>query len=102
VLDDLGDPCDAIDTQAPVNDDRQLGVEAAWGYYWVTGAGLFATGSGPDFQMIYQFDSDWNLVETYPQLTSSVTWGGRDMAAIEDENLLFAGASATSTSREPS
>ncbi|MFG0286404.1 MAG: hypothetical protein ACF8R7_18475, partial [Phycisphaerales bacterium JB039] len=90
-VDDPGDPCEAFDIQAVVNDNRILGIEYAWGYYWVTGAGLSTVGSGPEFQKIYQFDECWNLIETYPQMTTSPTWGGRDPAAIEDDNLLYIG-----------
>ncbi|MEQ8316281.1 MAG: GC-type dockerin domain-anchored protein [Phycisphaerales bacterium] len=69
-------------------DTGNLGIEFAWGYYWVTHNGAFATGT----QVLVQFDSDWNEVESYLQLTNSPSWGQRDGASIESENLLFFGA----------
>ncbi|MFI4917282.1 MAG: GC-type dockerin domain-anchored protein [Phycisphaerales bacterium JB060] len=69
-------------------DTGNLGVEFAFGYYWVTHNGDFATGT----QVLNQYDSDWNLVESYLQLTNSPMWGQRDGAAIESENRLFFGA----------
>ncbi|MFG0283285.1 MAG: GC-type dockerin domain-anchored protein [Phycisphaerales bacterium JB039] len=88
-LADIGDPCENFVTQTITRDNRSLGIEYAWGYFWVTGAGV--GGSGPEFQRIYQFDGCWNLIETYPQQTTSEIWGGRDPAAVEDENLLYIG-----------
>src|SRR5690606_4238439 len=62
VLDALGDPVAAVDLAPATGNNRLLGVEHAFGYYWVTGS-LSATAGD---QWIYQFDEDWNLVETWP------------------------------------
>jgi hypothetical protein len=89
-IDDLGDFCEAFDAGGATGDPRLLGIDHAWGYYWMTGAG---DGTGtPGQQVIRQFDEDWNLVETYQQLTTTPVWGGRDLASIDSENLLLTGA----------
>ena len=71
-------------------DTGNLGIEFAFGYYWVTHNGGFTTGT----QELMQFDTDWNLVETYLQITNSPQWGQRDGESIESENRLFFGAEA--------
>ncbi len=78
----------AIDLDTLTGDIRNLGIEFAWGYYFVSRSGEFVTGT----QVISQYDADFNLVEEYFQITGSATWGGRDGAAIESENALFFGA----------
>ena len=77
-----------VDVETLVGDNGVLGVEYAFGYYWVTHNGGFATGT----QVLVQFDEDWNIVEEYTQLTNSPSWGHRDGASIESENRLFFGA----------
>jgi len=79
-----------VDVGVLTGDTGTLGVEFAFGYYWVTHNGGFTTGT----QELMQFDSDWNLVETYLQITNSPSWGQRDGASIESENRLFFGAEA--------
>jgi hypothetical protein len=77
-----------VDIDALTGDTGNLGVEFAFGYYWVSHNGGFAAGT----QVLAQFDEDWNLVEEYIQLTNSPAWGHRDGASIESENRLFFGA----------
>ncbi len=87
----LGDALfEPVDIDALTGDTGNLGVEYAWGYYWVTHNGDSVTGT----QVLIQYDSDWNEVESYLQITNSPAWGHRDGAAIESENRLFFGAEA--------
>ncbi|OAB63260.1 hypothetical protein AY599_20795 [Leptolyngbya valderiana BDU 20041] len=79
-----------VDIDALTGDTGNLGVEFAFGYYWITHNGDFVTGT----QVLNQYDTDWNLVESYLQLTNSPSWGQRDGASIEAENRLFFGAEA--------
>ena len=79
-----------VDLDSLTGDIANLGIEFAWGYYFVSRRGDGTTGG----QFISQFDSDWNLVEDYVQATLATPWGGRDGAAIESENALFFGADA--------
>jgi hypothetical protein len=69
-------------------DPAMLGVEFAWGYYFVSARGSGVVGG----QFLFQYDEDWNLVETYVQQSAATPWGGRDGEAIESENALFFGA----------
>jgi hypothetical protein len=92
VIDDPGDPCGSAAAETITGDNRLLGVDYGWGYYWVTGSGHTSLGSGPGIWKLYQFDLDWNLVETYDQLATLAPWGGRDIAVIESENKLYTGA----------
>ena len=85
-------PGDTIGCPTDINmltgDTGNLGVEFAFGYYWITHNGDFVTGT----QVLIQADEDFNIVEEYLQLTNSPQWGQRDGAAIESENRLFFGA----------
>jgi len=83
--DSIGCP---TDISTLTGDTGNLGVEFAFGYYWVTHNGGFVTGT----QVLVQLDEDFNIVEEYIQLTNSPAWGHRDGAAIESENRLFFGA----------
>ncbi|MEQ8845912.1 MAG: GC-type dockerin domain-anchored protein [Phycisphaerales bacterium] len=88
-IDALGDTIGCpTDLDTLTGDNGNLGVEFAFGYYWITHNGDFATGT----QVLVQADTDFNIVETYIQLTNSPQWGHRDGASIESENLLFFGA----------
>jgi hypothetical protein len=91
--DGFGDPCPpAVDVEALADDNVLLGVELAWGYYWLSGSGHTRHGWDPEYRRIYQFDLEWRLVEAYPQESASPQFGGRDPEALEDENLLLVGA----------
>ncbi|RMH02563.1 MAG: hypothetical protein D6702_08370 [Planctomycetota bacterium] len=77
------------DVETPTFDNRCLGVEYAWGHYWVTGAGHTTTGYN---YMIHKFDTNGNYLASYPQPnTSAGPWGGRDMEADEPANTLWVG-----------
>jgi len=81
-----------FDLEVATGDNLQLGVDAAWGFYWITSRDdIGAGGSGPG-PAIYQYDLLGNLVASYDQVTNSPTWGQRDLAADEANNLLYAGA----------
>ena len=89
--DALGDSIGcSVNIDALTAEQRNLGVEYAFGYYFLSRSGGFVTGT----QVLGQYDADWNLVAEYTQLTTSATWGNRDGAAIESENRLFFGAEA--------
>ncbi len=90
VFDALGDPVEAFDLTAATTNNRCLGIEHAFGYYWVSGS----LAAAADQQFIYQFDEDWNLVNTFPQVTNSPSpafWGHRDGASDESTNRLYFG-----------
>ena len=78
-----------FDVETPAYDDRCLGVEEAWGHYWVTGGGHTTTGWN---RMIHQYDHDGNYIASFPQVTNSTGWGGRDMEADEGAGLLWVGS----------
>ena len=78
----------AVNIDDITGDIGNLGVEFAFGYYWITHNGDFATGT----QVLVQLDEDFNFVADYLQLTNSPQWGGRDGTSIESENLLYFGA----------
>ncbi len=72
-------------------DNRCLGVEEAWGHYWVTGRGHSTIG---DVYMIHKYDMAGNYLVSYPQNVSAINvggWGGRDMEADELTNQLWVG-----------
>ena len=75
-----------FDVATPTMDPRCLGVEQAWGYYWVTGT------DDPNGPKIYQFDREGLLLAIYPQTTTSVFWGQRDLCADDANHLLYAGS----------
>ncbi|RMH02564.1 MAG: hypothetical protein D6702_08375 [Planctomycetota bacterium] len=77
------------DVETPTFDNRCLGVEYAWGFYWVTGAGHTTTGYN---YMFHKFDTNGNYLASYPQPnTSAGIWGGRDMEADDATNTLWVG-----------
>ncbi len=78
-----------LDIESGPFDNRCLGVEEAWGHYWVTGAGHTTTGWN---HMIHKYDYNGIYVGSFPQVTQSTGWGGRDMEADESSNLLWAGS----------
>lgn len=57
-------------------DNRCLGVEAMANGFFITGRGHTTIGDNP---MIHRFDLDGNYVASYPQVTLSTGWAGRDM-----------------------
>ncbi len=79
------------DVETGPNDNRCLGVEWAWGSYWVTGRGHSTVG---DVYMIHQFDAAGAYIASFPQNVSAANvggWGGRDMEADEAANTLWVG-----------
>ena len=70
-------------------DNRCLGVEEAWGHFWVTGRGHTTTG---DNYQIHKYDMSGTYLGSYPQVTASTGWAGRDMEADEIANLLWVGS----------
>ena len=78
-----------FDVETGPFDNRCLGVEEAWGHYWVTGAGHTTTGWN---HMIHKYDPNGIYLASFPQVTASAAWGGRDMEADEGANLLWAGS----------
>lgn len=72
-------------------DIRCLGVEEAWGFYWVSGAGDGAAGS----HMIHQYDHNGLYIASFPQThVVPSSWGHRDGAADEANGLLYFGQEA--------
>jgi len=72
-----------FDVEAAPYDNRCLGVEEAWGSFWVTGRGHTTIGIN---YMIHQYDMNGVYITSYPQNvsgTNSGGWGGRDMEADE-------------------
>jgi hypothetical protein len=80
-----------FDVETAPFDNRCLGVEEAWGHFWVTGRGHSTVG---DVYMIHKFDMNGVYVASYPQNVSTVNlagWGGRDMEADDATNTLWVG-----------
>jgi len=78
-----------FDCSTPTANIRLLGVQKAWGYYWVTGGNAAA---GPFF--VHQFELNGNFVQSFAQvipLTTTTSWGMRDLAADEPNNKLYGG-----------
>lgn len=78
-----------FDVEQGSQDNRILGVEHAWGGYWVTGRGNTAVG---DNYMIHAFDENGQYLASYPQVTLSTGWAGRDMESDESTNTLWVGS----------
>ena len=78
-----------FDVEGPTGDNRCLGVEHAFGYVWITGAGHTTTGPN---RRIHQYDLSGAYLQSFPQVTNSAVWGGRDLSADEANLRLFAGA----------
>jgi hypothetical protein len=80
-----------FDVETAANDNRCLGVEEAWGHYWVTGRGHTSIG---DVYMIHKYTHAGVYVASYPQNVSAANlggWGGRDMEADDAANTLWVG-----------
>ena len=80
-----------FDVETGPFDNRCLGVEEAWGHYWVTGRGHTTLG---DIYMIHKYDMAGVYLASYPQNVSAANvggWGGRDMEADEAANTLWVG-----------
>ncbi len=80
-----------------------LGVEEAWGFYWVTGRnndGAAGAGVAGAPNKVFKFSKTGQFLAAYPQTnnydpafnsaTTSI-WGGRDLAADEANNKLYYG-----------
>lgn len=78
-----------FDVEGTSQDNRILGVEHAWGGYWLTGRGNTTTG---DNYMIHAFDENGQYLASYPQVTLSTGWAGRDMESYEATNTLWVGS----------
>ena len=79
------------DVETSTNDNRCLGVEEAWGHFWVTGRGHTTVG---DNWMVHKFDHDGNWLASFPQVLPPLNgggWGGRDLEADEAANTLWIG-----------
>ncbi len=79
------------DVETAPNDNRCLGVEEAWGHFWVTGRGHTTIG---DVYMIHKYDMTGLYIASYPQNVSALNvggWGGRDMEADDANNTLWVG-----------
>jgi hypothetical protein len=65
-----------------------LGIEFAWGHYWVSGRGPGGVGT----HVIGQFDTAGTLLNsTFQQNTGATAWGVRDMESDEANNKLWGG-----------
>ncbi len=78
-----------LDVESAPYDNRCLGVEKAFGYYYVSGAGHTSSGV---YQQLHKFDLNGNYIQSYLQNTASPTWGGRDGEADEVNNWLYFGS----------
>ncbi|HEX9793874.1 MAG TPA: hypothetical protein VGC54_07795 [Planctomycetota bacterium] len=78
-----------IDVETVTGDNLCLGIEKAWGAYWVTSRGSTVTGDDP---VIHKFDMAGNYIASYPQVSNSTLWRGRDMQADETANKLYVGS----------
>ena len=74
-----------IDVQTPTVDNGCLGVEAAFGFFYVSGR----LQPPPNNQRaIYKFDTAGSLLATFPQLTHPVSaWGHRDLESDDSANI---------------
>lgn len=75
------------DVETPPFDNRCLGVQEMDGYYFVTGRGHTTLGDNPQ---IHRFDLNGNYIDSFPQVSNSTGWRGRDMEAIG--NTLYVGS----------
>ena len=67
-----------IDVGTPTGDEGCLGVEAAYGYYYVSGRAGLVPQVSPS--LIYQFDTSGALLMSYPARNNpSSLWGHRDL-----------------------
>lgn len=79
-----------FDVETAPFDNRCLGVEHAWGYFWVTGAG-HTSGTGWNYQ-VHQYELNTagvtpvlQYIQSHPQVSAASSWGGRDMETNEAE-----------------
>ncbi len=91
----MGDAVFQVDAESPTGHIALLGVEWANGYWWVTSGGAGGSGDPNEF---FQLDKDGNVVNQWPQGTSS-TWGWRDLAF--DGTYLYASDSAVVEQIDP-
>lgn len=61
-----------------------LGVEYAWGHFWVTG-------SESNLKRIYKFNEQGQLSGSWPQTTSGGPFNNRDLEADEQGGLIYSG-----------
>jgi hypothetical protein len=82
-----------LNVETPPADNGCLGVEYAWGKYWVTGR-KNAVAAGP--HQIYRYDLSGALEATFIQGgAAGSTWGGRDCDVDETLNKLWTGQEAS-------
>lgn len=74
-----------FDVETPTADSC-VGVEVAWGKYWISGRGRSAV-----VQQIHRLDLNGGYELSYDQVTTSPHWGHRDLAADEVANKLWGG-----------
>lgn len=72
----LGDVLLQIPAGTATGDSQLLGVEFAFGHYWVTGGN-----SSADPNRLYKIDATGALVGTYEAAAACTGWGGRDLAS---------------------
>ena len=80
-----------FDVETTPYDNRCLGVEEAWGHFWITGRGHTTIG---DNYMVHKYDMNGIWINSFPQNVSSPNvggWGGRDMEADDANNTLWVG-----------
>jgi hypothetical protein len=78
-----------FDVESAPFDNRCLGVQYGWNYFFVTGRGHTTQG---DIRRIHQYDLNGNYVQSFSQWTNSTLWGGRDMECDPQTFKLWAGA----------
>lgn len=67
------------DVETAPFDNRCLGVQKMDRYYFVTGRGHTSTGDNP---MIHRYTLTGTYIDSWPQVSNSTGWRGRDMEAI--------------------
>ncbi len=75
------------DVETAPFDNRCLGVQEMDGYYFVTGRGHTSTGDNPQ---IHRYTLTGTYIDSWPQVSNSTGWRGRDMEAIG--NTLYVGS----------
>ncbi|HSH01404.1 MAG TPA: Ig-like domain-containing protein [Anaerolineae bacterium] len=91
----IGDYLFDVNLTIPTSHVLLLGLEYDFDYYWATSGGA-ATNSEDNY--LFQFDTDGELINSWPQGTTSV-WGWRDLAS--DGTYLYGSDSAVVTQIDP-
>lgn len=76
-----------FDVETAPFDNRCLGVEEMGGFLWVTGGGHTSTGWA---YMVHQYDMNGVYLQSWPQVSNTTAWGGRDM--VSNGNTLYIGS----------